>query len=182
MSIWWFKALRRTAARIGLGGAVLVMVGCGFTPVYDHRLEPLPDNLIASIDAPTNFPGRELVSSLKQSLTPQAGGMLRLEIKLSESQNGQMIDTAGKPGRYMIEHRAQVKILDQENAVQGERSYKYTDSFARDENEAVNLGTEERIRSLAMRNFSRQILRDLQSTARNVMGLESASPGQSEAP
>jgi outer membrane lipopolysaccharide assembly protein LptE/RlpB len=162
--------------------AALVVVGCGFTPIYDDRQVVLPDTLIASIQAPTHFSGRQLVGALKQSLTPQAGGLLRLQIELSESQNGQMIDSSGKAGRYTIEHRARVRILDRENVTLADLAYKYADSFARDDNEAVNLGTEERIRSLAMRRFSQQILRDLQATAHKAMADAAPANASSEAP
>ncbi len=146
-----------------LVAAVLFLTACGFEPIYKQEAVSLPDNILASVKAPDNLSGREIVRAITQAAMPQTDGLIRISIQLREKQDGQMFDTSGKAERYIIEHRANVSFFNQQNELLAERDFKYVDSFARSDNEAINLSTRDRLRARAIRSFSRAILGTLPS-------------------
>ena len=156
----WSDNTRRLRHLVAVAALVFV-AACGFEPVYKQETISLPDNILASVKAPDNLPGRELVRAITLAAPLKTDGLVRIAIKLSEKQDGQIFDTSGKAERYVIEHRANVSFFDQQNNLLTVRDFKYVDSFARSDNEAINLGTRDRLRSRAMRAFSQSILRVL---------------------
>lgn len=158
----WSDITRRGRQLIAIC-AVVFLTACGFEPVYKQETVSLPENILASVKAPDSLPGRELTRALTQATPLKTDGMIAVAIKLSEKQDGQIFDTSGKAQRYVIEHRANVSFFDRQNKLLTTRDFKYVDSFARSDNEAINLGTRDRMRSRAMRAFGQSILRVLPS-------------------
>lgn len=150
-----------------LGGMIVTLAACGFTPVYkDHDGGASLAAMIASIDAPDTFMGRQLARALETS----GEGRLRLTISLSDRSTGQIYDPTGKPERYLVEHRAAVIFYDPISDRSITKTFKYADSYAVDDNEAVNLATRERIRNSAMRRFSN----DIRATLPKIIALMDA--------
>ena len=139
---------------------MISLAACGFTPIYDDSNgRPSLDAMVASIEAPDNFMGRQLARDLENGLNGE--GRLRLSIRLSDDRTGQIYDPTGKPERFLIEHRAGVEFYDPTSDRTIIKTYKYADSYGVDDNEAVNLATRERIRNLAVRRFASDIRRTL---------------------
>lgn len=159
-SIWSFNLWQKLRTNLLLGGMIVSLAACGFTPIYDERNgRPSLDAMLARIEAPDNVMGRQLTRTLESGLS--GAGRLRLTISLSDTSNGLIYDPTGKPERYLIEHRAGVAYYDAASDRTITKTYKYADSYGVDDNEAVNLATRERIRDLAVRQFATDIRRAL---------------------
>jgi hypothetical protein len=176
VSLTWLSNFgTRFAKRIAVVGLVVALGACGFTPVYQQDGETSGvDGLVSNIEAPTSLQGRQLSRSLQTSLKPAADGLLRLSITLQERQEGQIFDPTGKPENYLVEHIAVVEFADQTGKVMAMRDFKYYDSFAKNDNEAVNIATRERIRNLAMRRFANQIRQAVPRIAEDMAPVDTA--------
>ncbi len=148
----------------------LLMVACGFTPVYRNAPMVLPTDFLASIEMPQNQVDRQLGWALRDRLKSNADGRYRLTLDLHEQRFDRMINATGAPTRYALVYQLSLRLSDLSGHLVHEETISFSTEFARNENAMVNTASQNQSRERAASHFAEQLVRRLGQIAETVAG------------